>query len=93
MNSTQYSNYDLERQRQRLEALVQAQPTSPLVKAMQHLGHALVRFLTNGQSPVIRQRWQHGCLVWQVYDPVSHRTQRFHSEDELRVWLEGRYYE
>jgi hypothetical protein len=93
MNSTHYSSYDLERQRQRLEALVQPQPTSPVVKALQRMGHTLVRFLTNGHNPHIQQRWQNGCLFWWVYDPMTQQTQRFYSEDELRIWLEGRYYE
>ncbi|MEY3296882.1 MAG: hypothetical protein RLZZ597_142 [Cyanobacteriota bacterium] len=93
MNSTHYSNYDLERQRQRLEALVQPQPSSPLMQALQQFGQGLVRFLTGGQSPCIQQRWHNGRLVWWVYDPISQRRQRFESEDELRIWLEGRYYE
>lgn len=95
MHSTQSSNYDLEQQRQRLEALLQTQPqpSSPLINALQQVGHALVRFLTDGQSPRIQARQEGGQLVWRVYDPVSHQTKRFYSEDELRIWLEGRYYE
>ena len=93
MNGTPYSRYDLERQRQRLESLVQPQPASPLIKALQRFGQTLVTFLTNGQSPYIQQQWQNGGLVWRVYDPVTQQTQRFYSEDDLRLWLETRYYE
>lgn len=93
MNSTHYSSYDLEQQRQRLEALVQPRPTSPVINALKRAGHTLVRFLTNGQNPYIQQRLQNGCLVWRVYDPMAQQTRRFYSEDDLRVWLETRYYE
>ena len=95
MNSTQYSNYDLERQRQRLETLVQpsTKPLSPVVAALQTLGRQLVNFLTAQPGLRIRQRLHQGYPVWYVYDPVINQTKRFYSEEELRTWLDGRYYE
>lgn len=95
MNSTQYSSYDLERQRQQLETLVQQPPqtASPLRKALQTWGMAIVNFLTADNSPRIRQQMQNGLPVWRVYDPLSNQTKRFYSEAELLAWLEGRYYE
>jgi hypothetical protein len=93
MNSTHHSNYDLEQPQQRLEALVRPQPSPSLIRALQQAGQAMVRFLTNGQDPVIQKHWQRDGLVWRVYDPVTQQNQRFYSEAELRTWLEGRYYE
>jgi hypothetical protein len=93
MNSTPYSSYDLDQQRRQLETLVRPQPSPSLIRVLQQAGHAMVRFLTNGQDPVIRKRWHPDGLVWRVYDPVTQQNQRFSSEAELRVWLEGRYYE
>lgn len=92
MNSTHYSSYDLEQQRQQLETLVRPQP-SPLITALQRCGQTLVQFLTNGHNPCIQQRRQNGTLVWRVYDPMTQQIQRFYSEDDLRIWLEERYYQ
>lgn len=33
-----------------------------------------------------------GNTVWCVYDPVSDRSASLESEDEIRAWLEKRYY-
>ena len=93
MNSTQYSKYDLHRQRQRLEALVQPQSSFALRPALHHLGHALLAWLAPGNGPRLRQHWQNGTAHWTAYDPVTNQTQRFSSQDDLRSWLERRYYE
>ncbi|QQE66826.1 hypothetical protein GFS31_35290 [Leptolyngbya sp. BL0902] len=93
MNSTQYSNYDLEQQRQQLEALVRPRPSALLRQTLLRLGHACLGWMLPNNSPRIQQRWQNDCTYWTVYDPVTNRTQRFYSENDLRVWLEGRYYE
>lgn len=93
MNSTPYSNYDLERQRQQLEALVRPQPTAPLRQTLLRLGQACFGWLLPTHGPRIQQRQQNGCVYWTAHDPVTSQTQRFYSEDDLRIWLEGRYYQ
>lgn len=35
---------------------------------------------------------RYGHTVWRVYDPVSDRGVCLDSEDEIRSWLERRYY-
>ncbi|HBR00157.1 MULTISPECIES: hypothetical protein [Roseofilum] len=34
-----------------------------------------------------------GNWIYHVYDPLSHQHLMFDSEQEVRVWLEERYYE
>jgi len=83
---------DLQRQRQRLEALVQSQSSS-MRPVLHRLGQGVQDWLVPGNGPRIRQHWQHGTAHWTAYDPVTHQTQRFSCEDDLRHWLERRYYE
>ena len=33
-----------------------------------------------------------GKITWHAYDPVSDRRALMHSEDEMRTWIEQRYY-
>ncbi len=99
MNSTtNYSSYELERQRQQLEALMHPQPQaasrrSPLTQALQTLGARLVRFLTDDKSLRIWQRTRHGNTLWFVYDPMTNQTRRFQAEEDVYVWLDQRYYQ
>jgi hypothetical protein len=51
----------------------------------------LVAFLTEGHQPKIRETVSGGNKVWQVYDPATHQKATFHSEDDVRSWLENRY--
>lgn len=50
--------------------------------------------LSPAQQPQIRSRQnRQGETVWTVYDPASRVNQQFDSEQEVRIWLEQRYYE
>jgi hypothetical protein len=52
-----------------------------------------VRRWTIGPEPQVKQvRDRYGVRHWQVYDPVTQRSQQLHSEAEVRQWLERRYY-
>ncbi|MFQ4135268.1 hypothetical protein PGN35_003015 [Nodosilinea sp. PGN35] len=95
MNSTTHnSNTDLRRQRQRLEALVQPAPQpSRLGRAMHTLGDRLLSFFTGTPELRIWQRTRHGQPVWFAHDPITDRTRSFYSEQDLRQWLDHRYYE
>lgn len=95
MTITRDHNYDLNRQRQQLEALVQ-QPTqgdSPLAQTLKQLGDRTMRFFTGQAEPRIWQRTRQGQPTWFAHDPISNRTRQFTSEQEVRLWLEKRYYE
>ena len=51
----------------------------------------LTAFFTQGHQPKIRETVGSGHKTWQVYDPATHQKATFHSEDDVRVWLENRY--
>lgn len=94
MTTTRDQNYDLHRQRQRLEALVQpARGGSDLAQTLKQLGDRAMRFFTGQTEPRIWQRTRQGQPTWFAHDPITNRTRQFSSEQEVRLWLEKRYYE
>jgi hypothetical protein len=46
-----------------------------------------------GSDPHIRYRDPSSALPWQVYDPISGQRAALASEDEVRQWLEQRFYQ
>lgn len=65
---------------------------SRLQQGVQHIAQAVVNWLTVENAPRIRRSIQADGQVWQVYDPVDNSVHIFPSEDEVRTWLEQRYY-
>jgi len=80
----------IESQRQQLERLIRRPPTAG--HPLQTWGQALVRFLTAPAAPRIRQRQHQGHTLWYVYDPHTQLHHRFDQANEVRQWLEARYY-
>ncbi|HSM83580.1 MAG TPA: hypothetical protein VLS96_17975 [Nodosilinea sp.] len=98
MNSTtRDQNFELNRQRQRLEALVQPprapQASWPLTQTLKQLGDRAMSFFTGQTEPRIWQRTRNGNPTWFAHDPVTNRTRQFASEQDVRLWLDRRYYE
>ena len=95
MTITRDRNYDLNRQRQHLETLVQqpSQGSSPLAQTLKQIGDRAMRFFTGQAEPRIWQRTRQGQPIWFAHDPITNRTRQFASEQEVRLWLEKRYYE
>jgi hypothetical protein len=98
MNSTTNYSEHLNQQRQRLEALVNSSEPlenrqSTLVQTLQTLGGHLMRFLTAERELRIWQTSRNGRQVWHAYDPITNRKRQFVTEDDLRAWLDNRYYE
>lgn len=93
MNSTtRTTNSELNRQRQRLETLVQ--PTQrPLDQALRTLGDRLLNFFTGTEELRIWQSTRNGHQVWFAHDPITNRTRSFYSEQDVRHWLDNRYAE
>ncbi|MDX2212787.1 MAG: hypothetical protein SFY66_05800 [Oculatellaceae cyanobacterium bins.114] len=51
-----------------------------------------VAHLSGTSEPQIWQTQdQAGDILWNVYDPSTHQTSVFHSETEVRVWIDERY--
>lgn len=54
----------------------------------------LFKSLAGGNEIEIWQsRDRHGNLLWNVHDPRSGRSAQLDSEQEVRIWLEERYYQ
>ena len=59
-----------------------------------NMGHYLLNLLSGDGSPYILQQLNpEGVDRWSVYDPYSQKEHRFNSEEEVRIWLEQRYYQ
>jgi hypothetical protein len=97
MNSTTHnSNYDLDQQRLRLEALLQAEGCPSTEGVRQRVSTILCRLgrlLLHDNELRVWQRTYQGRTIWYAHDPLNNRARRFYSEQELRFWLENRYYE
>lgn len=71
-------------------AVTQLRPNhSRAVATLWHSLHAFAKRLVAGDQPRISLR---GCDRWHVYDPVTGRRASLESEDEVRKWLERRFY-
>lgn len=56
-------------------------------------GKDWVRFLTRGGEPKIWQtQTQKGEIIWKVYDPKTRKAEQFMNEEDVRIWIEKRYY-
>lgn len=66
---------------------------SVLISALKSGLEHLIEFLKLSDEPRIWETTdRYGHTVWRVYDPVSDRAATLESEDEIRAWLERRYY-
>lgn len=87
----------LDLQRRRFDLLLN-HPTNTvyhpnrLGQLLQQLSQTLAHWLTSGSMPKISKQIQGDAEVWRVYDPVINRTSYFLHEEDLRTWLEQRYY-
>lgn len=106
MDTTRKPNRDLQQQRQRLEALVQPTlgtssidnspthgPIHGLGQTLKQLGNRTMRFFTGQNELRIWQRSRNGQPIWFAHDPETNRTRSFHSEQDVRTWIDKRYYE
>ncbi|WP_204137453.1 hypothetical protein [Halomicronema sp. CCY15110] len=69
-------------------------PKATSAPRWQRWGQSLWRYFVGSTAPRIQRRHDRaGRLYYRVYDPVDQRHYTFDSEPEVRVWLEGRYYQ
>jgi len=55
--------------------------------------HEIVLKLTPSNDPQIyEKRDRHGNTYFHVYDPLTGLSSTFSSEDEIRIWLDQRFY-
>lgn len=84
---------------QRLELISDSESTKAgkaeltMQQSLQQLWHTLTTYLNSTEPRVWRTVDQDaGQLVWNAYDPTTNRRGKFSNEQDLRVWLEERYY-
>lgn len=99
MNSSYHDSQALlEQQRQRLETGLHPQhgpivhPPSRWRQLVEAVGQALANWLTRGDSIQISRTTRGNAEVWKVYDPFDHSIHYFDQEDDVRAYLERRYY-
>lgn len=65
-----------------------------LAFALKQFGERLVRFVSGSHEVQVWQgRDRRGNTYWRVYDPVTKASDSFSSVNEVRIWLEQRYYQ
>jgi len=99
MNSFTYeTSTRLEQQRQQLENLLHqgncetVYCPSRLYKFWSRFINAVIHRLTAGDEPRISLNTVGDAEVWKVYDPVDSSLHYFTHENEVRAWLDQRYY-
>jgi hypothetical protein len=61
---------------------------------LQKLWNYLVAVWWYSEEPRITQKQdKSGNWIYRVYDPITHQHLIFDSEQEVRIWLEERYYQ
>ena len=99
MKSYNYSesNYILIDSQQLDRLIEREQPSkqnSIKLPTLKQLWNSILDALTRSSEPKIYQkRGYNGNLYFEVYDPIAHQTSTFNSEQEVRIWLDQRYYQ
>ncbi|NJR58283.1 MAG: hypothetical protein HC769_05125 [Cyanobacteria bacterium CRU_2_1] len=50
-------------------------------------------FLGNSEPKIYQKRDRYGDVYFRVYDPMTGTSSSFKSEQEVRIWLDQRYYQ
>lgn len=83
---------------QELNALIEevkpAKPNSIKLPDLEQLWNFVLEILTRSPEPKIYEKHdRNGKLYFQVYDPITHQSSTFNTEQEVRIWLDQRYYQ
>ncbi len=77
-----------------IESISLRSPSSRWAKRWNSAWNFLLNALTSRPEPKIRQECDRfGNQYFTVYDPISNQRQTLSSEQEVRIWLEQRYYQ
>ncbi|MEM6447909.1 MAG: hypothetical protein AAFY57_15670 [Cyanobacteria bacterium J06642_2] len=69
-------------------------PQQTPLTALQQVGKICAAlFLGNPEPRIWKIMRADGTTHWRIYDPTSDRRHSFSSENEVRAWLERRYYQ
>jgi len=61
-------------------------------KAINRAWHRFAETIAVDTEPHVWKTMSHGHARWHTYDPNTGSATDFASEDEVRIWLEERYY-
>lgn len=62
--------------------------------SLEQLWNSILETFTTSSEPKIYQKYdRNGKLYFRVYDPITHQSSTFSTEQELRIWLDQRYYQ
>jgi hypothetical protein len=84
---------------QELSALIEGgkDPVRERSEAFPQLNHVwsflLKTFAPTAEPQIYQKRDRSGNTYFKVYDPVTHRSNVFKTEQEVRVWLDQRHYQ
>ena len=75
--------------------LVRLKQTPSWQQRLSNVGNYLLDlFAGDSSAPIITEHPNpKGANRWSVYDPYSQTERQFNSEEEVRIWLEQRYYD
>ncbi len=65
---------------------------SQLPSKLQKAWQDLIQALTTSFELQVWQTQKNGQVCWHAYDPKTGRSACFGCEDDMRVWIEQRYY-
>ena len=73
---------------------VQAEAKQPTPLAqLKVLAQRLIHWLVTKPELTVKQKVNRsGNVFWYVYDPMTERTAYLTSEEEVRIWIEERFY-
>ncbi len=63
-----------------------------IVKKLNELGDRWTRLSTYAEPKIWERKDRYGNIYYRIYDPKSDRYIYFNSEEEVRWWLDKRYY-
>jgi hypothetical protein len=83
---------------QELDALIeetQSTRQTPIkLPDLEQLWNSVLEIFARSSEPKIYQKYDRkGSLYFEVYDPTTHQISNFKTEQEVRIWLDQRYYQ
>jgi hypothetical protein len=67
--------------------------STPFLQKLSQLWDAMVEtILRQDQPKIYAKQNQFGDTYWKIYDPFSQSSKYFKTEQDVRIWLEKRFY-
>lgn len=78
---------------QTLEMIPQ-RPSQRRQSQLNKIWQSIVTFFAASEEPhVWKGLNQAGQSMWKAYDPITHQSADYETEEEMRAWLEERHYQ